>query len=94
IPFAVKGKCGSCIIELIPAPKGTGLCVEGECGKVLKLAGIKDVWSKTKGQTKTKVNLIKACIEALKKLSEVKIQARHVESLGVQDGKVKVGSEE
>ncbi|MFH1396515.1 MAG: 30S ribosomal protein S5 [archaeon] len=94
IPFAVEGKCGSTIITLMPAPKGTGLCVEKECAKILDTAGIKDVWSKTKGQTKTKVNLIKACIEALKKLSEVKIQARHVESLGVQDGKVKVGSEE
>jgi len=89
IPFAVEGKCGSTILKLMPAPQGTGLCVEKECAKILAAAGIKDVWSKTKGQTKTKVNLIKACIEALKKLSETKIQARHVESLGVQDGKIK-----
>lgn len=67
IPFAVKGKCGSCEIELIPAPKGTGLRVEGECQKILKLAGIKDVWSKARGQTRTKINLIAACYEALKK---------------------------
>lgn len=88
IPFAVKGKCGSCIIELIPAPKGTGLRIEGECGKVLKLAGIKDVWSRTKGQTKTKINLLTACFNALKNLIKVKVGSRHFERLGIVEGKI------
>ncbi len=88
IPFAVKGKCGSCIIELIPAPKGTGLCSEGECQKVLKLAGIRDIWSKTKGQTRTKINLITACFDALKNLVEVKVGERYFEKLGIVDGKI------
>ena len=87
IPFAVKGKQGSCIIELIPAPKGTGLCIESECQKVLKLAGIKDVWSKTKGQTKTKTNLLAACFEALKNLIKMKAGSKHFEELGIVDGK-------
>jgi len=87
IPFAVTGKCGSSKITLIPAPEGTGLCVEKECAKILQFAGIKDIWSKTHGQTKTKVNLIKACVDALKQLSEVKIQAHHIQSLGIQEGK-------
>ena len=86
IPFAVTGKCGSAEITLMPAPKGTGLCVEKECAKILKAAGIKDVWSKTAGQTKTKVNLIKACVDALQKLSEMKIQSSHIESLGIVEG--------
>lgn len=86
IPFAVTGKCGSAEITLMPAPKGTGLCVERECAKILKAAGIKDVWSKTAGQTKTKVNLIKACVDALQKLSEMKIQSSHIESLGIVEG--------
>lgn len=77
IPFAVEGKCGSVTIKLMPAPKGTGLCVEKECQKVLKLAGIKDVWSKTKGQTKTKINLIQACFSALKNLMEMKIPKKY-----------------
>ncbi len=87
IPFAVKGKCGSCTIELIPAPKGTGLCIESECQKILKLAGIKDVWSKTKGQTKTKINLISACFDALKNLIRVKAGSRYFEELGIIEGK-------
>ena len=58
IPFMVRSRCGSVRLKLMPAPKGKGLCVEKECAKVLALAGIKDVWSKTKGQTGTKLNLI------------------------------------
>ncbi len=88
IPFAVKGKEGSCIIELIPAPKGTGLCIESECQKVLKLAGIKDVWSKTKGQTKTKSNLISACFDALRNLIKMKTNTKYFEELGIVEGKI------
>ena len=71
IPFRIEGKSGSIKIKLMPAPKGTGLVVEDECKKVLRLAGIKDIYSKTFGHTKTKFNLIKACINALEKLNKV-----------------------
>ncbi|MBW2988970.1 30S ribosomal protein S5 [Candidatus Woesearchaeota archaeon] len=94
IPFAVKGKCGSCVIELIPAPKGTGLRVENECQKVLKLAGIKDIWSKTKGQTKTKSNLLSACFDALNQLVKVKASTKHFEELGIVEGKICEKAEE
>src|SRR3989344_3674053 len=87
IPFEVEGKVGSVIIRLMPAPKGKGLVVESQCQKILKAAGIKDVRSKTFGQTKQKQNLIKACLMALRKLSEMKVQPRHVEQLGVHEGK-------
>ena len=66
IPFELKGKSGSVKLTLIPAPQGTGLVVANELKKVLKLAGIKDVYSKAFGQKRTTFNLIKACIEALK----------------------------
>lgn len=67
VPFKVEGKCGSSVIVLYPAPQGTGLVVGTECKKILKLAGIKDVYSKTFGQTRSTINLATACIEALKK---------------------------
>lgn len=88
IPFAVKGKCGSCIIKLIPAPKGTGLCVEGECQKILNLAGIKDVWSRAEGQTRTKINLITACFDALKNLVKMKVDKKYFEELGIVEGRI------
>jgi small subunit ribosomal protein S5 len=72
IPYAVEGKCGSAIVRLIPAPKGTGLVIEDECKKILKLAGIKDIYSRTFGQTNTKINLAKACIDALKNINKIK----------------------
>jgi len=73
IPFKISGKSGSVKINLFPAPKGTGLCVEGECAKLLASAGIKDIYSKTEGQTKIKNNLIYACFDALKMLTKIKV---------------------
>ena len=73
---------------LIPAPKGTGLRVESECQKILKLVGIKDVWSRTSGQTRSKNNLIYACIDALKQLVKTKIQSKDIEKLGIVDGEI------
>jgi len=67
IPFKVTGKSGSVKVTLIPAPQGTGLVVANELKKMLKFAGIKDVYSKTFGRKRTTFNLIKACFEALKK---------------------------
>ncbi len=88
IPFAVTGKCGSSEITLIPAPKGTGLIIEKECAKILKAAGIRDIWSRTKGQTNTKVNLVSACMTALKKLNQMKVKHEHIESLSIKEGKM------
>ncbi len=72
VPFIVKGKCGSCEITLYPAPQGTGLVIGDECKKILKLAGIKDVYSRTFGKTRTTFNLAKACINALEKTNKEK----------------------
>ena len=66
VAFIVEGKSGSVKVKLIPAPQGTGLVVANELKKILKLAGIKDVYSQTFGKTRTTFNLTKACIEALK----------------------------
>jgi|TARA_Y100000294_G_scaffold178091_1_gene207356 small subunit ribosomal protein S5 len=88
VPFTAEGKCGSVIVRLIPAPMGTGLCIEGECKKILKIAGVKDVWSQTFGKTRTKLNLINACFNALKKLTEIKIQKETAEKLNIAEGQV------
>lgn len=88
IPFAVSGKCGSVEMLLKPAPKGKGLVVEVECAKMLKLAGVKDVWSKTFGQTTIRTNLVFACVAALKKLIETKIRPEAITEIGVVEGPV------
>lgn len=88
IPFSVLGKCGSVRVLLKPAPKGTGLVSESEIKKILELAGVKDVYSKAFGQARTKINLAKACFDALKKLSKTKVQERYIEELGIKQGQI------
>ena len=71
IPFTATGKGGATRIKLMPAPKGTKLCIEKECQKILIFAGIKDIYSKS-SDAKTKMNLVMACFNALKNLSKIK----------------------
>jgi len=71
VPFIVEGKSGSCKVKLIPAAQGTGLVIGDECKKILKLAGIEDVYSVTNGKIRTTFNLAKACINALEKTKEM-----------------------
>ena len=70
IPFKVEGKCGGLRVILWPAPQGTGLVIGDECKKILRLVGIKDIYSKTFGKTRTTFNFAKACIDALKKTKQ------------------------
>lgn len=86
IPMNAYGRMGSCRIYLKPAPKGTGLVVENECKKVLALAGIKDVYSQSFGQSRTRINMIKACFEALKNLGKIKIKESDYKKLGLAEG--------
>ena len=69
LPFKTVGKFGSTVILLIPAPKGTGLVASDEAKKILKLAGVKDVWTQAKGETRTRVNNLRAVYMALKNIS-------------------------
>ena len=71
VPFRVKGKSGSVEIVLIPAPLGTGL-VAGDVAKtILRLAGIRDVWTFTRGETRTTINFAKAVYNALKNTNKL-----------------------
>ncbi len=72
IPFKVEAKHGSVTFSLLPAPKGVGVVADAESRKILKLAGLKDVWAKTHGQTGTRINLVFAVFKALHVLNQVK----------------------
>jgi len=83
IPFKVTGKSGSVRVTLLPAPGGVGLSI-GDVGKrILRLAGIEDVWSRTKGQTQTTINFAKATFDALKQLTKIKAAEKDLKKLGV-----------
>ncbi len=71
IPYRVLGKIGSTQVDCIPAPKGVGLACADTVKLVLKLAGIKDVWTRTKGETRTTANLAKAILQGLREAYKV-----------------------
>jgi len=72
IPFKVRGTDSSAKIELLPAPKGTGVVAGKVAKKVLELAGVKDVWSTTTGNTRTAYNTAFATLAALEKARKMK----------------------
>jgi small subunit ribosomal protein S5 len=87
IPFAIEGRSGSVTIKLIPAPKGIGLAVSDEVKKLLKLAGISDVWCKTRGNSQMRINLVKAAFNALKKTNTYKTNDKFEKDVGMTTGK-------
>lgn len=66
VPFVVSGKSGSVEVILKPAPKGTGLVAGDVAKKVLQMAGIRDVWTFTRGETRTSYNFARATYLALR----------------------------
>ena len=66
VPYKVKGKGGSVTIELLPGPRGLGLVAGGKIRNLLRLAGIKDAWTYTKGSTATMNSTSKALLECLR----------------------------
>ena len=89
IPYKLSGKNGSVIINLVPAAKGTGLKVEKECQKLLDFTGIKDIYSKSYGQKRVKINMIKSCFKALKSSTTVKILSGYDKLSGLSEGPIK-----
>lgn len=88
IPFKITGKAGSVEVTILPAPTGLGIVTGDVSKKLLRLAGITDVWSSTKGQTQTTLNTVKATFNALIETSMVKIVDKDVKMLGIVEGRV------
>ena len=68
---SVEGKWGSVRIHLLPGPRGLGL-VAGDVAKtILTLAGVKDCWTRSFGETRTTLSMAGAVFMALKKTNRV-----------------------
>ena len=74
VPFMVEGKAGSVTVELKPAPRGLGLASGGTAKKVLDIAGIKDVWARANGETRTTLNFARATYNALVMTTTMKVR--------------------
>jgi small subunit ribosomal protein S2e len=68
VPNKVTGKSGSVRVRLVPAPRGTGLVAGRVPRKVLTMAGIHDVFTSSRGSTKTLGNFVKATFAAISAL--------------------------
>ncbi len=66
IPFKVSGKGGSVTVELVPGPRGLGLVAGEDIKILLRLAGLKDAWTKTFGSTSTMSSTAIAIFNALR----------------------------
>ena len=73
VPFMVSGRSGSTRITLMPAPAGKGLVIGDYGRRVLTLAGVTDVWSRSSGQTRTTINFAKATYNALVQLNRTRL---------------------
>lgn len=88
VPFKVTGQAGSTRVTLMPAPAGKGL-VLGETGKrVLELAGITDVLSRTKGQTRTTINYAAATFNALSEINKTRVSDSQRANLYIHKGRL------
>lgn len=66
VPVKVTGKCGSSVVRLIPAPRGTGIVAAPAPKRLLQLAGIDDCYTSACGRTRTLGNFVGATFQALK----------------------------
>jgi len=80
VPYNTFGDCASLRVTLLPAPNGVGLTVSDTIKPVLELAGIVDVWSKTRGATDTKLNFVRATIDALDNISKLKVHNKEAQT--------------
>ncbi|KAK1315110.1 40S ribosomal protein S2-4 [Acorus calamus] len=67
VPCKVTGKCGSVTVRMVPAPRGSGIVAARVPKKVLQFAGIEDVFTSSRGSTKTLGNFVKATFDCLMK---------------------------
>src|SRR6059058_6681788 len=75
VAFNVTGKTGSVRVEVLPGPRGLGL-VAGEIPKqVLRLAGVRDCWTRTFGSTSTLSSSALAVFDALTQTYNVVTQS-------------------
>lgn len=72
LPLKERAKSGSAEVTLKPAPRGVGVVATETVKSVLELAGIKDIWTFSRGRTRDVYNTSLATYKALKKISEIK----------------------
>ena len=66
VPFQVEGKCGGVRVEIIPGPRGLGLVSSEVAKTIFGLAGVKDLWMRSFGATRTVPSYANAIFDGLR----------------------------
>ncbi len=85
LPLNVSGKCSSVEVFLKPAPRGLGVVASDPVRKLVTLAGVRDVWSFSRGRTRSRYNTLVAAMRALMSTNGMK----NVKSLRLEPVAVK-----
>jgi small subunit ribosomal protein S5 len=67
VPFQVEGKCGGVRVVIVPGPRGLGLVASEVAKVILGLAGVKDLWVRSRGSTRTVPSYAYAIFDGLRK---------------------------
>ena len=71
LPFKATGKRGAVKIKIIPGPRGLGVVASEGAKTILRLAGVKDCWTRSYGSTRTVPSFAYAVFDALKSTYEI-----------------------
>lgn len=77
IPHEVGAKYSSARIVIIPAP-GRGIIAGSSARNVIELAGIKDITAKILSVSKNKLNIARATVAALQKVSKTNLRKESI----------------
>ena len=67
IPFQIEGKCGGVRVIFVPGPRCLCLATSEVAKTILGLAGVKDLWIRSYGSTRTVPSYAGAVFDALRK---------------------------
>ncbi len=74
VPIIIHGKNGSVKVTIKPAPRGLGIAASEVVKKVLRMAGVKDAWTFSRGRTSSIYNTAMATVAALDSLNRMKFK--------------------
>ena len=83
VPFKVNGKSGSVGVVIKPAPRGLGLAAAEVPRIILRMAGVKDAWTRSDGQTRATLNFAFATLDALKQTTRIALREQFKEHVHV-----------
>ena len=74
LPITLKGRNGSVSVTIKPAPRGIGIAASEVVKKVLRMAGVKDAWTFSRGRTRNVYNTAMAALSALDMMNNMRFK--------------------